>query len=106
MTTIINIDVMLARRKMSVTELAEQVGISGWEMRKRNVIHPGEVWGPGQIMDDGAAGAEECLDRAQSHIEAALAAGKPYPEYGRPGLECAGRGPGISVTSGFPLSRE
>lgn len=34
--------------------LAEQVGISGWEMRKRNVIRPGEVWGPGQIMDDGA----------------------------------------------------
>ncbi|MCB0957605.1 MAG: molybdopterin-dependent oxidoreductase, partial [Ilumatobacter sp.] len=29
--------------------LAEQAGISGWEMRKRNVIHPGEVWGPGQI---------------------------------------------------------
>ena len=58
-----------------IDRLAEQVGISGWEMRKRNVIHPGEVWGPGQIMDDGAAGAEECLDRAQPHIEAALAAG-------------------------------
>ena len=27
--------------------LAAQVGISGWEIRKRNVIHPGEVWGPG-----------------------------------------------------------
>jgi xanthine dehydrogenase molybdenum-binding subunit len=56
--------------------LAEQVGISGWEMRKRNVIHPGEVWGPGQIMDDGSAGAEVCLDRAKPHIDAALAAGK------------------------------
>lgn len=56
--------------------LAEQAGISGWEMRKRNVIHPGEVWGPGQIMDDGAGGAEECLDRAKPHIDAALAAGK------------------------------
>ena len=56
--------------------LAEQVGISGWDMRKRNVIHPGEVWGPGQIMDDGAGGAEECLDRAKPHIDAALAAGK------------------------------
>lgn len=56
--------------------LAEQAGISGWEMRKRNVIRPGDVWGPGQIMDDGAAGAEECLDRAKPHIEAALAAGK------------------------------
>ncbi|MEI7547397.1 MAG: molybdopterin cofactor-binding domain-containing protein, partial [Actinomycetota bacterium] len=56
--------------------LAEKAGISGWEMRKRNVIHPGEVWGPGQIMDDGAGGAEECLDRAKPHIDAALAAGK------------------------------
>ncbi|MDO8364127.1 MAG: molybdopterin-dependent oxidoreductase, partial [Actinomycetota bacterium] len=56
--------------------LAEQVGISGWEMRKRNVVRPGEVWGPGQIMDDGCAGAEECLDRAKPHIDAALAAGK------------------------------
>ena len=56
--------------------LAEHVGISGWEMRKRNVIRPGDVWGPGQIMDDGAGGAEECLDRAKPHIDAALAAGK------------------------------
>jgi xanthine dehydrogenase molybdenum-binding subunit len=59
-----------------IDRLAEQAGISGWEMRKRNVIHPGDVWGPGQIMDDGAAGAEECLDRARPHIDAALAAGK------------------------------
>jgi aldehyde oxidoreductase len=56
--------------------LAAAAGISGWEMRKRNVIHPGEVWGPGQIMDDGAGGAEVCLDRAKPHIDAALAAGK------------------------------
>jgi len=56
--------------------LAAQAGLSGWEMRKRNVIHPGEVWGPGQIMDDGAGGAEECLDRAKRHIDAAIAAGK------------------------------
>ncbi|MFM2078033.1 MAG: hypothetical protein RJA49_1923, partial [Actinomycetota bacterium] len=56
--------------------LAEQVGISGWDMRKRNVIKPGDVWGPGQIMDDGAGGAEVCLDRAKPHIAAALAAGK------------------------------
>ena len=38
------------------------VGISGWEIRKRNVIRPGDVWGPGQVMDDGALGAEACLD--------------------------------------------
>ena len=59
-----------------IDRLAHMVGISGWEMRKRNVIHPGDVWGPGQIMDDGCAGAEECLDRAKPHIDAALAAGK------------------------------
>ena len=30
---------------------------AGWEIRRRNVIQPGQVWGPGQIMDDGCAGA-------------------------------------------------
>jgi xanthine dehydrogenase molybdenum-binding subunit len=59
-----------------IDRLAEQAGITGWEMRKRNVIKPGQVWGPGQIMDDGAGGAEACLDRARPHIEAALGAGK------------------------------
>jgi xanthine dehydrogenase molybdenum-binding subunit len=52
------------------------VGIDGWEMRKRNVIHPGEVWGPGQIMDDGCAGAEVCLDAIKPHYDAARTAGK------------------------------
>lgn len=56
--------------------LAERLGISGWEIRKRNVIHPGEVWGPGQIMDDGCRGAEECLDQIKPHYDAARAAGK------------------------------
>lgn len=56
--------------------LADKVGISGWEIRKRNVIRPGEVWGPGQIMDDGCAGAEVCLDTVKPHLDAALEAGK------------------------------
>ena len=56
--------------------LAEMVGISGWEMRKRNVIHPGEVWGPGQIMDDGCAGAEACLDEVKRAYDDAKASGK------------------------------
>jgi xanthine dehydrogenase molybdenum-binding subunit len=56
--------------------LAEQVGVSGWEIRKRNVVRPGDVWGPGQIMDDGCAGAEACLDAARPIYEAARAAGK------------------------------
>jgi xanthine dehydrogenase molybdenum-binding subunit len=45
-------------------------------MRKRNVIHPGDVWGPGQIMDDGAGGAEACLDEIKSAYDDAKAAGK------------------------------
>ncbi|MGZ6962146.1 MAG: molybdopterin cofactor-binding domain-containing protein, partial [Ilumatobacteraceae bacterium] len=56
--------------------LAEMVGIDGWEMRKRNVIHPGEVWGPGQIMDDGCRGAEVCLDAIKPLYDSARAAGK------------------------------
>lgn len=56
--------------------LAEQVGINGWEIRKRNVIKPGEEWGPGQIMDDGAAGAEAVLDEIKASYDEARAAGK------------------------------
>jgi xanthine dehydrogenase molybdenum-binding subunit len=56
--------------------LAAQVGISGWEIRKRNVIHPGEVWGPGQIMDDGCAGADACLDAVKPLYDAAREQGR------------------------------
>jgi aldehyde oxidoreductase len=59
-----------------IDRLAEMVGIDGWEMRKRNVIRPGEVWGPGQIMDDGCGGAEVCLDAIKRHYDAARAEGK------------------------------
>ena len=59
-----------------IDRLAEMVGIDGWQMRKRNVIHPGEVWGPGQIMDEGCGGAEVCLDAIKPHYDAARAAGK------------------------------
>jgi xanthine dehydrogenase molybdenum-binding subunit len=56
--------------------LAEAVGISGWEIRARNVIIPGAQWGPGQIMDDGCLGAARCLDAVRPHYDAALEAGK------------------------------
>jgi xanthine dehydrogenase molybdenum-binding subunit len=55
--------------------LAELVGISGLEIRRRNVVHPGDLWGPGQIMDDGCEGASLCLDRIQPAYESARAAG-------------------------------
>lgn len=56
--------------------LAEQVGISGWEMRSRNAIEPGSVWGPGQIMDEGSVGVRQCLDAVKDAYDAARAAGK------------------------------
>ncbi len=56
--------------------LAEMVGISGLEIRRRNVIHPGDVWGPGQVMDEGCAGAEQCLEALSGPYEEARAGGK------------------------------
>ena len=56
--------------------LAEKVGISGWEIRSRNVITPGSVWGPGQIMDDGCLGARECLDAVKPAYMEAIQQGK------------------------------
>ena len=48
--------------------LAEAVGISGWEIRKRNVIRPGALWGPGQLMDDGAGGRRGLPRRDQAGV--------------------------------------
>ena len=56
--------------------LAEKCGIDGWTIRSRNVIKPGMVWGPGQIMDDGCLGAESCLDSVKADYYAARAEGK------------------------------
>ncbi len=57
--------------------LAELAGITGWEIRDRNVISPGVVWGPGQIMDDGCLGAQACLDAVKPAYDEAMAAGLP-----------------------------
>jgi xanthine dehydrogenase molybdenum-binding subunit len=56
--------------------LAEKVGIDGWSIRRANVIMPGMVWGPGQIMDDGCLGASKCLDAIKPAYDAARASGK------------------------------
>ncbi len=60
----------------AMERLAEMVGITGWEIRSRNVIEPGVVWGPGQVMDDGCLGARQVLDAVKGSYDAALAAGK------------------------------
>ncbi len=56
--------------------LAEAVGIDGWEMRSRNAVSPGAIWGPGQIMDDGSLGARACLEAVKPAWDEARAAGK------------------------------
>lgn len=56
--------------------LAEKAGISGFEIRARNVISPGVVWGPGQIMDDGSLGARACLEAVKPAYDEAVSAGK------------------------------
>src|SRR6478736_7219997 len=78
--------------------LAVHVGISGLEIRQRNVIQPGEVWGPGQVMDDGCRGAQECLDAVAPMYEAARAAGKAVG-LGL-GLKNSGLGNGFREVSG------
>ena len=60
-----------------IDRLADAVGIDGLEMRRRNAVAPGAVWGPGQIMDDGALGARACLDAIEPAYRTARAAGKP-----------------------------
>jgi aldehyde oxidoreductase len=59
-----------------VDRLAEKAGLSPLEMRLLNAIRPGEIWGPGQRMDDGSRGALACLEAIQPAYEAAVAAGK------------------------------
>ena len=78
--------------------LAQLVGISGWEMRKRNVIKPGVVWGPGQIMDDGCLGAERCLDEIKPFYDEAIASGQAVG-LGL-GLKNSGLGNGFKEVSG------
>jgi xanthine dehydrogenase molybdenum-binding subunit len=60
----------------SIDRLAEMVGITGWDIRTKNVAVPGSVWGPGQIMDDGVRGISECLEAVKPHYDQAIADGK------------------------------
>ena len=78
--------------------LAELVGIDSWEMRSRNVVGPGDVWGPGQIMDDGSRGARLCLDAIKDSYEEARTAGKAVG-LGM-GIKNSGLGNGFKEISG------
>lgn len=56
--------------------LAEKVGLSGYEIRRRNIVTPASVWGPGQMMDDGCLGIAACLDAVKPAYDEAVASGK------------------------------
>ena len=56
--------------------LAADAGLSAWEIRSRNAVGPGAVWGPGQIMDEGSRGARMCLEAIKPHYDAAVADSK------------------------------
>ena len=60
----------------AMDRLADAVGISGWEIRRRNAVTPGAEWGPGQIMDGGSLGALECLEAIKDAYDEAISAGK------------------------------
>lgn len=69
-----------------ITKLAEEVGISPWEIRYRNAIRPGGVLPNGQITDPSTALAET------------LEAVKPYFDNNKNvGLACAMKNAGVGV---------
>ncbi|MCH1490612.1 MAG: molybdopterin-dependent oxidoreductase [Ilumatobacteraceae bacterium] len=59
-----------------IDRLAELAGIDPWEFRSKNVITPGDTWGPGQVMDDGTGGARECLDAIKPDYDRARSEGR------------------------------
>jgi xanthine dehydrogenase molybdenum-binding subunit len=59
-----------------IDRLAAEVGLSAWEMRFRNAVAPGVVWGPGQVMDIGSIGARACLEVIRPAYDTAVSEGK------------------------------
>ena len=60
----------------AIDRLASEIGLDPWEMRYRNAVKPGVVWGPGQVMDDGSLGARQCLEAIKPAYEQAVREGK------------------------------
>ena len=70
--------------------MADEIGITPWEIRYRNAIRPGGVLPNGQIVDE-STGLVETLEAVKEECEAALAAGKPV------GIACAMKNAGVGV---------
>lgn len=56
-------------RECIFDELAEQLNMSPYEFRKKNVMHRGDASGSGQIIDFEDIGAEEALDQVAELLE-------------------------------------
>ena len=70
--------------------MADEIGITPWEIRYRNAIRPGGVLPNGQIVDE-STGLVETLEAVKEEYDAALAAGKPV------GIACAMKNAGVGV---------
>lgn len=70
--------------------MADEVGITPWEIRYRNAIRPGGVLPNGQIVDE-STGLVETLEAVKEQYDNARAAGKPV------GLACAMKNAGVGV---------
>ena len=60
-----------------IDRLAAACGLDGWEMRARNCLEPGGLWGPGQALDEGSRGIRRCLDAVKPAYDQARDAGLP-----------------------------
>jgi selenium-dependent xanthine dehydrogenase len=74
----------------NINLLAEMAGISPWEIRYRNAIHPGQVLPNGQIAGDDAE-LEACLLAVKAQYEKAVEEGRHV------GIACALKNSGIGV---------
>ena len=72
--------------EMMLTKLAEQIGISAWEIRYRNAIRPGQVLPNGQIVDE-STGLVETLEAVKDVFE-----NNQYV-----GIACAMKNAGVGV---------
>lgn len=70
--------------------MADEVGISPWEIRYRNAIRPGGTLPNGQIVDD-STGLVETLEAIKDEYDDAASAGKPV------GIGCAMKNAGVGV---------
>lgn len=72
--------------EMNLNQLAQMVGISPWEIRRRNAILPGEELPNGQIADD-----------STSLLETLMAVKDTYENEKYAGLACAMKNAGVGV---------